>query len=326
MTAAEASSFCRRLFDHRFSETLSIDFSELAFVIPQGTMCLFIGVTKVIAERRNLGLSSLTLLIPTPRTDAVAYLMYMDFFEHLALPSQTTTYAKLPPDRKYIKMSCVHLQREEFLVSASTFHRRLDDQAQSFAEFLLQRSSTDDAAVQAVGWCLREAVRNVFEHAQVDRAYVTGQAWKNGQVELSVGDAGVGICESLAASHQPKDACDALRLAVQPGITDYQGPETDDDWQNSGFGLYMLRRIAGDFGSLTLVSGGAFLKVETQGEEHLLRPTGSRFGTTLALSLKIPSDIYFPNLLERYKNEGEDQALSVPGARHVASRASTRLW
>ena len=132
--------------------------------------------------------------------------------------------------------------------------------------------------------------------------------------------------QALEDSHQPKDSCHALELAVQPGITDYIGPETKNDWQNSGFGLYMLRRIAEDFGSLTIVSSGAFLKTEQGLPRRMLRATGSPMGTTLALSLKIPKDLYFTNLLTKYKEEGETEALVIPGARHSASRASTTIW
>ena len=173
LSAAEASKFCRGLFEHRHTENLGIDFGNLKFVMLQGTMCLFIGITKVIEDRKLGDLSKLEIYLPTRSTDAISYLAYMDFFAHLASPSQIAQPVALPQDRKYIKVSCVHLQRSEYLLSAATFHKKLDEQTQSFAQFLLQTDSTDDPATMAVGWCLREAVRNVFEHAGVDRAYVT---------------------------------------------------------------------------------------------------------------------------------------------------------
>jgi hypothetical protein len=324
--ASEASHFCRLLGQHMEAAELILNFTQLAFVVPQGTMCVFVGLVTVINKRIELGLRPVTILRSNPPTDAYNYLANIDFFLHLNGTADIARPIKFPTNKRHIKLSCIELDRTAFLNNSLSFQQSLDEQATKFASFLLQRDADTDPAAQAVGWCLREAVRNVFEHAGVDKAYVTGQAWKTGNVELSVGDAGKGILEALTSSHGPRDACHALELAAQPGITDYTGPETNDRWQNSGFGLYMLSRIAGDFGSLTVVSSGAFLKTERGSPQSIVASSGSNLGTTLALSLDIPSDIYFTNLVDKYAAEGEALASTLPKARRRASAASKSVW
>ena len=323
ITATNASAFCLRLAETALAPRLLIDFQQIKFVVPQGTMCLFVGIKRVLEQRVSLSLPNLEIINSTNPSDAFRYLVYMGFFKRLANVDIDNEEPQLSTDRTYIRLSPIVIDRSG---ANFKFQARLDEATSAQATFLLKDKAPEHPAVMAVGWCLREAIRNVFEHAGTDTAYVTGQSWKSGRVELAIGDAGMGIPVALAPVHNPRDASHALSLAVQPGITDYTGPDTDDKWQNSGFGLYMLRRIAQDYGSLTVVSGGAFLKTATGDAAPLVKGSGSPLGTTIALSLEIPDDIYFANVLDQYATAGEQETLGIVGARRRASAGSRSMW
>jgi len=108
---------------------------------------------------------------------------------------------------------------------------------------------------QCFEWCLNEVTDNVLNHsAPQGRAhgyvmvqYVQGES----RLKVCVFDAGIGLRASFAGSrHCPKDAADAIRLAVGKGITNGKG-------QGNGlWGLHEMVKV-GKRGRLHIRSDGA---------------------------------------------------------------------
>lgn len=131
----------------------------------------------------------------------------------------------------------------------------------------------------AVRYCVSELIRNVLEHsASPEGAYVCAQRYSKKEprrVSIAVADCGLGIQQHLGREY-PKaleDSLEALRLAMQPGVTGAQrGVYGSPD--NAGAGLFITRAIARATGGyFVLLSGRAAFRLRrSKGSEQLVLP------------------------------------------------------
>lgn len=115
------------------------------------------------------------------------------------------------------------------------------------------------AANEIITYCFREIIRNVFEHGQTDNCMVIGQKWSNGIVEISIADNGCGIFSTLMSKYNLSTNLQALKLAIEPGISSKDTSAPGDDWSNSGFGLFVLSEIGKRLGQFSICSGESLL-------------------------------------------------------------------
>ena len=129
----------------------------------------------------------------------------------------------------------------------------------------------DEDAAAVIYMALAGIGENVGRHSGQSRGYVAAQKTHRGRVlRFAVGDAGRGFRKSLA-HHEPKTDADALRLALQPGVTG----SADG---TGGYGLSELREkfreIGGTLhlrsgrGSRTEYSRGPAVESESQTKLH----------------------------------------------------------
>ncbi len=81
-----------------------------------------------------------------------------------------------------------------------------------------------------LAYCLREVIRNVFEHAETDRCAFCAQRWPDGTVELAVIDQGRGIRHSLEKKMQLESDEEALSAAMRPGVSSKLSNDPNDPW------------------------------------------------------------------------------------------------
>jgi anti-sigma regulatory factor (Ser/Thr protein kinase) len=123
-----------------------------------------------------------------------------------------------------------------------------------------------DEAEKAVLYIVSELVRNVLEHARSENGavlcarYYPGEHFRYSSVSVGVADTGQGVFSSLSANYAVDSDGEALRKAIQPGVSGAsRGVYGSSD--NAGAGLFFARRLAqvtdGYFG---LASGGAWLR------------------------------------------------------------------
>jgi len=216
------------------------------------------------------------------------------------------------------------IERNKVSFAGVPVQEKLEQMSFELAARLTGQRDPGVPMLQAVGYSIREAIRNVFEHAATDEAIIMAQRWADGRAEIAIGDAGVGIYDSLSCAYKLRDEAHALRMAVLPGISDYTGPETRDRWQNSGFGLYMLSEVGKTFGRLELGSSGQLLSVGPKGTTAT--STGAKNVTVLGVGMQVADDYYFNNFLDRTREKGEALAKNIPGARVQASASSSGMW
>lgn len=95
-------------------------------------------------------------------------------------------------------------------------------------------------------YLMREIMRNVIEHSEAQVFFLLIY-YNDSEFGFKVIDEGIGIKESLSKNprYNVIDDKSALAFAIRPGITrSYKkDPHRDSEWQNSGFGLYMVSNI-----------------------------------------------------------------------------------
>jgi hypothetical protein len=299
---------------------MEIDFSGINFVYPTGTVFLAISLRRLLEERKQHGLNT-RLLLDVRRSQGCGYLSAFGFFDAIGQPHEN---AALPAAEHQRYLTLTTIKREQVSFEGVPVQEKLEQLSLKLAQMLMRESVADAPIVQAIGYAMRESIRNVFEHAVTNEAIVMAQSWVNGRAEFALGDNGIGIYESLSRAYKLKGHADALKMAILPGITEYKGPETRDVWQNSGYGLYMLSEVAKKFGRLDLASSGQILTVNPS--RINIAPTFVPSGTIVGLRVDVPEDIYWSNFLEASRIRGEAQAKRIPGARHAASASAGGLW
>ena len=184
---------------------------------------------------------------------------------------------------------------------------------------VLAGSADDSEELRTYTYCIREIIRNVFEHAQVDECFICGQRWDHGGVEIAIIDEGVGLAATLLPESELPDDSEAIQLAVRPGVTRTGlatsiGPNIYD---NSGFGLFVLTELAASFGWFLLGSGASQMTgVKLKREMSRTSFQGTYFGMHLTTS---PDS--FRGVLDDIIQFGEKEA-GVSGINRRASGMS----
>ena len=147
-------------------------------------------------------------------------------------------------------------------------HERLERKAKELAQVLVQSNHGDNYEI--LGYCIRESLRNAMEHSGSDRVRICGQYWpKKNTAQIAILDTGIGFLESLRENSLYETLDNnlvALETAMKPAVSGkvLSNNGNQNVWDNSGFGLYMLKRICKDSGSLLISTNTATLKIENQ--------------------------------------------------------------
>lgn len=202
--------------------------------------------------------------------------------------------------------------------------------------YLITRRTSGDLFF-TVKYCLREILRNVAEHSQSDHLLVMGQYWpERNQIELAVLDRGIGLRAAMIENPKFSDLGsdrNAIRLALLPSTSGkkiYNGPEdpaekdTEGEWGNSGFGLYITSQMARLAGSFMIASGNA--RMEIIGK---LKRSGGYFlsGTLVSMRIDVARLGRLEPSLKLISDRGEAMAkrFLVDGADVLASAASRMI-
>ncbi len=181
-------------------------------------------------------------------------------------------------------------------------------------------------------YLIREILRNIPEHAEINRAWICGQFWSDGTAEVAIADEGIGIKGSLRKNriHSIYASSDeeALKMSIKAGISQAFSPgksnRSNGPWANSGFGLFMVsgmcRRLNGSF---CISSGGKFLRVDsndgaTSGNTHIS-------GTIVKITISTRGLACSKAIISGLAAQGEMQAKAIRNAFKTASTPSKGL-
>ena len=166
---------------------------------------------------------------------------------------------------------------------------------------------------QLLQYLLREAIRNIPEHAGTSIVWLCGQYWRNRDLaEIAILDEGIGVFNSLSRNRIHRSYIntneEALRWALKPGVSVTFNPAREqrsyDVWANSGYGLYMVSEICKvTNGWFTFLSGNDCARVYPNGINMCKAHYN---GTALGIRIK-PSKIM--NLSRKVQSENPQNDL-----------------
>lgn len=306
------------LLELRTEPELILDFSGVSFVHPFPTVVIATALRELMEARRANGLT--TLARGTDRySGAVSYLRYSGFFKALGYPVGNAPNAA-PGGSRYIPLTIIRRSNLENASGNEPIQKVIDQTADRLAAVAFPGDVNAGPAMM-LSYCLREIIRNSFEHAMVNRCVVMGQRWDDGMAEITIGDRGVGVFDNLKRTHGHlvHSVDDAIRAALLPGITSGAARATGSDWDNSGFGLFVVSELGKRYGNFSMLSSGTLLRPAAGNEKSLEIPV---LGTIVQLRINTNDGDYFPNILEEIVAAGERQAGSIEGAIASASKMS----
>lgn len=166
---------------------------------------------------------------------------------------------------------------------------------------------------ETLQYCIREILRNTFEHAKVESVWLCGQYWPSrGEAEIAILDEGIGILKSLQRNRliKVRDCYTANRLALQPGLSCTIGKQEDpnDVWQNSGYGLYVASAICAlNKGFFFISSGSSAIRTSEDPDNNY---EACQAGTAICLNIKTDGRKYasFDSVLEEIVARGQSEA------------------
>ena len=183
---------------------------------------------------------------------------------------------RLPNSKSYgdtyipIKKISIKDLQERYLSYTIVLGEMIDRHSLELASTLTQNKSSE--TTKTIQYCVREIIRNSFEHGKTEEVWICGQFWENrSTAQIGIIDSGCGIFKSLRQNryYNPRNDKDANKLALQPGVTRTYGiKQYDDFWSNSGYGLFMSSSICCMGGSFWLCSGKDATLVNSDGQHN----------------------------------------------------------
>lgn len=311
---AEIVEFLNNLNQHKDDENVCTNYSNVEFVKPYATLLLAIGIREFLRYRFQKKLKT-TSKGQKENTSALSYLQHLGFFQYIGLK-----LGKKPNEARgsssYIPI--VSLNKDQFDKKGIRLQEAIDQESDRLSKIIYAGPGNAMRAIM-LSYCLREIIRNVFEHAESSECFVVAQNWSNDIAEIAIADRGIGLLESLKSAHDINSAEEAITIALKPGITSNTSPENNDEWQNSGFGLFVVSELGSMLGEFAIASNGKIMFSNHGNTQWFDVPIK---GTAVKLRINTNEADYFPNVLQSIVSKGELAASAIPGTRKAASKKS----
>lgn len=300
----------------RGTESLHVDFSQLAFLTPSSALLL-----SSTLRTHNV---DATIDVNAP---GFGYAAHVGFFDASGIHVGLDLGSAAGNDN-YTPLKRV--QCNDVKLSARRTHIRIPEVLEARAENLARvlTRNQHECVRRFVTFAVREILRNCVEHARSFDFWYAGQYWPNSNtVEVAILDEGIGILESLRSNPEHmrvETELDAIKLALRPGITGVTKPQRRGDYANSGYGLYMTRHLCTrGSGSFGIVSNRSGVIITEDGEREV---DGVFRGTLLQLRMDTKwlqsLDMSF---IEQLAAEGEREARELTGHIRPASSGSKSI-
>lgn len=314
-----AINFVRQLEGVKNAPNLTIDFSTLNYVYPFPTLIIAVKLREVITDRLSNGLET-SAIGTNPASRAVSYLSHVGFFRLVLFPKGNYPN-QASGSNTYLPITLISKHAIEEASQGQEIQIGVEKESERLARIIFP-GDEGLYPVQMLSYCLREIIRNCFEHAGVNNCAAMAQRWFNGYAEIAIADRGVGILESLRNSYNIQTSKEAIEMALLPGITSQSINDPDSKWENSGFGLFVIAELGKRYGKFSLVSSNSILSAEKLKRQYEDIPLT---GTIVRLRINVQEADYFTNILNQIVEEGETLAKTIPGAKKTASKMSKSL-
>jgi hypothetical protein len=254
-----ALDFCCELNNIFLPDSITLDVSQVRWAFPFGSLVIGSQVRRLRKHGVNFVLSGYD-----SSNRSHTYLAHIGFFRLLGFDIGNAPGQASGSD-SYLPLTI--LDYHDLLIDEvfgdNPMHKAIQRKSEEFAGLLTQ--SHKSAVIRPVTYCIRELVRNVFEHSDSTECMLGGQRYADGRVLVGIVDYGQGLRASLAKSFQVDSDLDAIKMAIKPGISSKLASEDDDNpWANSGFGLFVLSELGRQTGYFSITSGGSLLELSSE--------------------------------------------------------------
>lgn len=202
------------------------------------------------------------------------------------------------------------------------FYQTIEDRSEKLAALL----KFDKELSSFLKYLFVETIRNTYEHAETEALYLSAQKWPSKSLlEIAISDTGCGICNSLRRYklYSDKDEKELIRLSCDPGVSsrsNFRYFEKDNAWRNSGYGLYLMRKLAIVYGGSFLICSGNYALRENNNGIEMFNTTYT--GTTVAIRIKTDQKHNFEDVRHKILLAGEKESSDIQTSIHSASKSS----
>lgn len=212
--------------------------------------------------------------------NVTGYAAHMGFFK-----SVYQDYGKMPGEAKgssrYIPIT--ELNFNDIRKDGEDLYTYIGKTSEAIANIL---SRNDVNLKNYLKFSTEELIRNVLEHSESQSFWYAGQYWPSkGMVEVAILDEGIGMKDSFKRNKKLSinDDEDAIKLAIKPGISKSGiAKEVRDDYDNGGFGLYMISKFCEIGGDIAICTGNRCLLMN---DKETARYETSFKGTAIRIRL-----------------------------------------
>jgi hypothetical protein len=303
LTAFTVFPFCKALQSQRPTDELVLDFSKTRTVEPFGMLVVASEIERCVASHPEARFRC-------KNYENMPYAAHMGFFKSFGLD-----FGRQPGEalgsRNYIPLT--YFNSVELKHTAAQHGLDVGDEVESQSKRLSETLAGADKGevYETLSYSIREIMRNVVEHAQVDRFGVCAQFWPTkGKAEVAIVDRGIGLRESIKANPHIDASTDksAINYALMPAVSGkaFKGAKRlakRGPWTNSGFGLYMTSRICRNGGNF-FVSSGSTGMLLTGGKGGKRYYNTSLSGTAVRLIIRTENLDSLSSALAKYRADG----------------------
>lgn len=259
------------------------------------------GHDKIIID-----LERIEKVFPYPTVPVAGYIHYFKEelnvdFEFINVPSYLKKIHFLSPDE--INKTTTG-QGSSFLDRVWLFHSSDDVHTlvNGFLSSIRKSCTVEEGILQACEWGLNEIMDNVIQHSDVNTGFVMGQVLKDSRIlKISIFDYGRGIFQSLRNSiHRPRNASDAISLAIQEGVTrDQKVGQGNGMW-----GLYNIINL--NDGNLQIISGKGGLNYvnrnkRTESYQNIIMLNHDKQSTAVNFDIRLSNSVSMKEALGGYE-------------------------
>jgi hypothetical protein len=312
LSADAALAFASRLPHAAADTTITIDFGTLRASEPFGLLFAGAALRAFFKEREYRGIEAFGIRAGDAAHENLAHI---GFFKWIGVPVGNVP-GVADASATWLPLTTLNRTQLDRRMSETMkpLGRVIHEECEQLAKLLTH--SAQAKVNEPLAYCLREIIRNVFEHAKTDRCVFCGQRWPDTTVELAVLDQGCGIRRSLEERIQLESDEQALRTALLPGVSSKLSEDPDDRWGNSGFGLFVISELGRGLGVFRIISGGAGLRL-LNGQSI---SESARFdGTAIQLRVRRPKGVNFGDFIDSVIACGENACKSSSSSRASGS-------
>lgn len=290
------------ILDLKEENELAFKFSDYIMFSPFGMLLI---ENSIKSLRKKYSQVKFSIKV-NKESRSITYAAHMGFFKAI---SENINFGKLPGEAlgndNYIPISRIHFKnyRSNYLFSKMSPLKYIEYEARNLAKVLAQKN---EELEKLFTYLIREIIRNSQEHGLTDMAWVCAQNWKSrSTAEIAILDNGIGYKESLIRKYKKFVINDetAMRIALEPGVTESYVSKYAQEEENSGFGLFVASEICDALdGSFSILSGNTLLK-KHKGTFSIMEAFHE--GSIIKMSINTSKNFCFEELIANIVTDGE---------------------